>query len=79
MDTDSLYAAYKIWPFLTSQSGMTGRTTVPENGNHLRTDIKLPAKFKEIIHIIFWVIVLTRKSYITADADADDAGQIATT
>ena len=61
--SDSLYVAYKIWPFLTSQSGMSGQTTAPENRHHLHIDIKLPAKFKEIIHIIFLVIMLTRKSY----------------
>ena len=33
----------QIWPFLTSQWGMSGRTRSPENSDQLHTDMKWPA------------------------------------
>ena len=36
---------------------MNSHTTSPENRNHLQTDILRPAKFYEIIHFRFCVIV----------------------
>ena len=53
----------KIWPFFTSQWGTNSPTRSPETGVHLHTDTNRHAKFDEILHISFSVIVPTRTVY----------------